>query len=198
NYSWTALTGCTAAVDVLTCVPTKVGTLFGRGVRYDSAGKTTPAVNQVIVEPSLHVGIQNSTGPGCGAFQINFTAQPSGGLRPYAVNWTLPGGANTVGLSAQHFFAAVGNYSVSATVTDATGANATALTYVLITACTGGVGPNSNGFPLIPVLGILVVALAAIVAVAYLMRRRGPPPGEEGGDEAQAMEAEEAPSEGSA
>jgi PKD repeat protein len=63
---------------------------------------------------------------------ISFHSLPAGGTPPYVIAWTFNDGNSTTGPNVTHAFAAPGNYSVEATVTDEAGAIRTATIPVVV------------------------------------------------------------------
>ena len=74
----------------------------------------------------LH-GVTVSASPSSAAVgtPLTFTAQISGGIAPYSYAWTFGDGATSTDSSPAHSYSQTGHYTVSVTVTDATGASVT-------------------------------------------------------------------------
>ncbi len=68
---------------------------------------------------------------------VAFSAAASGGVAPYSVNWSFGDGSGTVGLGAEHAYNAPGNYSATATLTDASGGTATGVIPIEIVPALG-------------------------------------------------------------
>ena len=170
----------------LTCTPNgtawaKGGTLYATVLVTDSLGSSLSSSASVKVYPPVHVSISESREASCGPTVVNLTAAVTGGVRPYTVGWTFPGGVTNTGTLASYDFTANGNFTVLANATDANlGSNSTSYS-VVVAACPAGPGTTGQGFPVLTVLIVVIVLVAVVALAALLMRRRGgtPPSDEE-------------------
>jgi hypothetical protein len=104
---------------------------------------------------------------------ISFTAAATGGGGPpFTYTWTFGDGASSSGASANHTFSVAGSYVTTVSVNDSSGgSNRTSLPMISVTDA-----PTSSPFG--PIggavgVGILSTVVAAAVAVAVLLSRRG-------------------------
>jgi hypothetical protein len=141
-----------------------------------------------------------------GSLLVHASESPSGGVGPYAYTWAgLPSGC--IGTSTSLVSCSptnAMNYTISVTVSDRSGQNRTASTWVLVSAAPkggGGSGQGSSGLgglPLYAALGLVALVIVVVASALRLRRRRSAPekPGEvspEGSLDEAAAEDETAP-----
>ncbi|MCI4336121.1 MAG: hypothetical protein L3K17_02860 [Thermoplasmata archaeon] len=182
-YAFSDLPAGCATVDQLSfgCAPTVAGSYRVSILATDSLGIVTSGTADLTVNPvpsitTFRVSDTQSTVGTALAFSLSFI----GGTAPYTYLYTgLPAGcATTDSMSVQCTATAPGNYTVSGTVTDATGATATQALIVEVTAvpvthpsspgsgfsASGGAGESMFWFG-------LVVGSLGVIAVAWSARR---------------------------
>jgi len=81
---------------------------------------------------ALSLTAASSPTRGYAPFDTTLTARVQGGSPPYDVSWSDASGKLGVGMALPHEFAVPGNYTVVATVVDATGSNATASVVLVV------------------------------------------------------------------
>ncbi len=108
----------------------------------------------------------------------NLTAYGSGGVGNLTYAWTLGDGSTAVGRSVDHHYTSPGTYEVNVTVTDSTGATASAEVTVAVPA--PSVTSSSGLSPLVTaaLIALGAIAAVAVVAAAYLYSRGRPEGGE--------------------
>ncbi len=176
SYSWTPVLGCVAEGPIFACLPTQRGTIFATVVINDSVGDSSTNSSEIQVEDALGLAVTAGDSTTCGAGVVTLTAQPAGGLYPYAVSWTFNDGTKATGSTVTKSYALPGTYSVTANVTDATGAtNQTSVSYT-IPAC----GPSTSNSGLTPIEygGIAGLVILVVIVLAVLVMRSRPTEGE--------------------
>ncbi len=107
---------------------------------------------------------------------ISFAAIASGGAGgPYTYHWEFGDGATGEGATASHAYSEAGTYTPKVTVTDAYGASAEkVLPMVTVRSPSPTIQPASSSpdLTVLMVLGVLVIAASAAVALAILRRRQ--------------------------
>ena len=73
------------------------------------------------ITSTLQVGITATQPPAVGALTALFTSAPSGGTGPYAFVWDFGDGGVDTAQNTSHTYATAGSYTVTVSVTDATG-----------------------------------------------------------------------------
>ncbi len=74
--------------------------------------------------PPLAVVLSATPTAGVGPLNVSFALNVTGGAAPYAIQWSFGDGGLALNVTAvEHTYSAVGNYSATASVTDATGTN---------------------------------------------------------------------------
>ncbi len=92
------------------------------------------ATTTVVVIPTLSLVAVASSAQGAAPLTVNWVAVASGGEPPYRWSWTVGGMLNSTVENFSTTFVAIGHYAVEATVTDASGAQATENFEVNVTA----------------------------------------------------------------
>ncbi|HTS32675.1 MAG TPA: PKD domain-containing protein, partial [Thermoplasmata archaeon] len=150
----------------------------------DALGDRTNWSTQVRVNdsPSGTFLVLAATGaaPGEPGTLFYYNATLSGGTGPFTVTWHFGDGSEAVGLLVTHSYGAAGNYSVTVNATDAVGGSVAASLAVEVVAPSPASGGPTLSFSLGILLGLVVGAALAAVAVFEATRRRGrgrtPPP----------------------
>ena len=117
----------------------------------------------------------SSTGPGASFY---FTAQPSGGTLPYAVNWSFGNGSYKTGTNVSASFATPGIHTVSVTVRDAAGGVVTSEVAVDVSSARPSApSPFGGNFGPGVAVGVFLgaTAAAALLYTAERSRRRKRP-----------------------
>ena len=93
----------------------------------DSTGASSTAALQIAALPPAALSATASASPtsGVAPLSVDFTGAGIGGSPPYAYAWSFGDGSNGSGSTASHRYSAMGNYSATLSVTDATGTKAT-------------------------------------------------------------------------
>jgi hypothetical protein len=115
----------------------------------------TTSTTTTIPIPALSAGVLGTSPTGAGissatVFSFLFATPPSGGVPPYTVAWNFGDGGAGAGTVAAHAYAAPGNFTAVATVTDSKGATATASLPVSVRTVTGRWAVNFSGIALKP------------------------------------------------
>lgn len=84
----------------------------------DALGVRLTATDSVVVVPPLAAGGIASPITGTAPLTVQFYANPTGGLGPYAVDWTFGDGTSSTSVDAAHLYAAPGSYAANLQVTD--------------------------------------------------------------------------------
>lgn len=172
TYAWTLPAGCTSNGANASCTPTATGSLTLDVHVLDAAGNAGSASTTVVVKPALTMVLNQSVSAACGAGVENLSATVSGGLAPYTIAWSFPGGAEAAGTSVGFYAPGPGNFTVSANLTDGTGASRSASLYVDVAACAASSGPPT--VPIVIGVALTLAVVAAIAAVIYTRRPRAP------------------------
>jgi len=115
--------------------------------------------------PLALASIVASPRAGTAPFTTTFKADVLGTLKPFAYSWNFGDSASDNTASPSHTFGTPGNYSVSVTVRDMSGATETGTISVLVSA---PVVPPWT----IPVVIVLAVSLSIIGLIYYRRRKR--------------------------
>lgn len=133
DHAWTELTANTDANMLAS--PSNPGGRNGGGLAYDPADGLlllyggSPAQSPGpdndlwafdVVGATASAPVVTGTAP----LTVSFTGAPVGGVAPYAYRWTFGDGTSSSAADPTHGFAMGGNYTVTFTVTDALGAQA--------------------------------------------------------------------------
>jgi PKD repeat protein/DNA-binding beta-propeller fold protein YncE len=132
----------------LECQPSAKGTYNVTAEVTDSLGYTASAVAALSVSPAVHLHLHFGPAP----FQVdlgspfNGSATVAGGTAPYSYAWSYGDGSVSTGPSFSYTYSAVGNYPVTATVSDAGGgfSTATAVVEVVPLPTATITAPSSN------------------------------------------------------
>ena len=151
--------------------PTALGVMSSRSV-------------EVRVDPSLAATFESNGGaasnPSARATPVTFTSNPSGGTRPYNVEWSFGDESSSSGLTVSHSYATSGTYSVQVTLSDAVGANVTTNLSVVVaqnSSSSGGLSSLSGEFGSGLFLGLVAGGvLAAVVLFTVGLRKGARPP----------------------
>ena len=104
------------------------GTYFAQLIVSDAAGRSvTPTGLTVVVYPALNVTASGGSTVGVTPVPVAFTGTVSGGIGPFGYAWAFGDGSTASTLNATHTYTALGTFVAHLTVTDGTGATATAL-----------------------------------------------------------------------
>ncbi len=181
-YRWTVLPeGCVSGnASSIACLPTAAGSVNLTLVVTDSSGVSATATLSFVVHPALAAGplsVSPSSVSRGGA--VTLSVAVSGGAGGDAFAWSgLPVGCVAANASSIDCTPAeAGAYSVSVTVSDATGANATAgpVSFTVRSPTASFLGlPGDEGYELLA--GIGAGAVVAIGLVVWARRRRGTSP----------------------
>ena len=184
TYSWNFADGTTGSGEYVAHVFVAPGNypveLWGN----DSAGVLSVArVTIAVVEPPAVVLGISPAKPHV-ATPLALTANITGGVGPYTVDWNFGDGSQTVGSGkAVYAYSSPGEYRIVATAIDSMGVRGVGVLVVNVTAVPPPGGLNSTPHPvspkssspgyLLPLLGLTGGAIAvAVIAVAYWTRRR--------------------------
>jgi hypothetical protein len=112
---------------------------------------------------------------------VQFNANPSGGSPPYTITWKFGDDTLASGAESNHSYATPGNYTISVSVADQSGAwlNGTLFVSVTPVSVANNASTSAYTFPEGLFLGIIAgAALAAVAVYAVGPRRRkeSPPP----------------------
>jgi PKD repeat protein len=150
----------------------------------DALGHKVSASVWVQVNGALTANVSASPSPATAGAPVALIGGWTGGTSPYSFAWTLGDLNSSTAASLAHVYAKAGNYSVSFRVTDALGQAATGTLTVEVRAApasTSSSGSSSvsltSGTGLYLLVGILVLAVIAIVLGVLLGRRPRSPPG---------------------
>jgi len=115
----------------------------------------TTSTTTTIPIAALNAGVLGTSPTGAGiasatVFSFLFATPPSGGVPPYTVAWNFGDGGAGAGTVAAHAYAAPGNFTAVATVTDSKGSTATASLPVSVRTVTGRWTVNFSGIALKP------------------------------------------------
>jgi PKD repeat protein/DNA-binding beta-propeller fold protein YncE len=132
----------------LVCQPSAKGTYNVTAEVTDSLGYTASAVAALSVSPAVHLHLHFGPAP----FQVdlgspfNGSATVAGGTAPYSYAWSYGDGSVSTGPSFSYTYSAVGNYPITATVSDAGGgfSTATAVVEVVPLPTATITAPSSN------------------------------------------------------
>ncbi len=98
---------------------------------------------------------------------VSFSAMVSDGLSPFTYSWTFGDGGTGSGSSTSHTYGSPGSYTVQVIVTDSRGRLTS--DSVTIDVAVGFIGP---GGLLLPLIIIIVLALVGLAAAIWVRRRR--------------------------
>ncbi|HEV2429409.1 MAG TPA: hypothetical protein VGV64_06150 [Thermoplasmata archaeon] len=119
--------GCaTANTSSLLCAPTAPGTYSVAVSATDSEGGAATASAAFVVDPALTASISANVSKGSTPLPVAFTSLVSGGTAPFVYAWRFAPNAASNATDPRYVFVSGGNFSVSLTVRDATGASVTA------------------------------------------------------------------------
>ncbi len=176
-------TGTVAQVDHAFDTP---GVVTATVTATDRLGRAGMATVAVIVNPTVSVAPTSvPSAPPAGAL-VAFLSGLSGGASPYTFNWTFGDGSSSAAPAPTHTFAHAGSYTVHLTVTDDLGATATGSFVETVgaapsTSSGGGSVSLTSGTGLALLLGLLIVAILAVVFAALWVgasRKPPTPPGQ--------------------
>ena len=150
----------------------------------DALGVMSSRSVEVRVDPSLAATFESNGGaasnPSARATPVTFTSNPSGGTRPYNVEWSFGDESSSSGLTVSHSYATSGTYSVQVTLSDAVGANVTTNLSVVVaqnSSSSGGLSSLSGEFGSGLFLGLVAGGvLAAVVLFTVGLRKGARPP----------------------
>ena len=128
SYEWTGMPpGCLGLnSSEVSCDPTAPGVYAVEVIALESTGQaigSPPMAFEVNPLPTLTVWAAGLTG--IAPLLTNLSAFESGGTPPVSLQWTFSDGFAAVGARVSHSFVNPGNYSLSVTAADSTGATAT-------------------------------------------------------------------------
>jgi len=89
--------------------------------------------NVIAMDVSLAVSASQTNSSGGAPLRDTFHAYPTGGVAPYAYNWSFGDGNYSTEIHPTHRYLAPGNYTVLLSVTDLTGTTVTAQLVVTVT-----------------------------------------------------------------
>jgi hypothetical protein len=115
--------------------------------------------------PSMDVSPLTGTTP----LNVSFHGEAVGGLAPYAFSWDFGDQSRTQGQDTSHIYNVSGNFTVTLRVLDTAGQNVSIQQWVVVAAAQA---PPTLGIATMAFYGLLVVAAAASVATAILLRWR--------------------------
>ncbi|HEV2165490.1 MAG TPA: PKD domain-containing protein [Thermoplasmata archaeon] len=119
--------GCTSAnTSSLKCTPTASGTFSVAVSATDAEGSGASGTASFTVNPALSAAISANVSSGFTPLPVSFSSVVSGGTAPLVYAWQFAPNAKSNLTAPRYVFVAGGNFSVSLTVTDATGASVTA------------------------------------------------------------------------
>lgn len=156
-----------------------ISTVDGCGICGGMDPNTTTSSNlvQVSMPAALGASISTSASPTVGA-PVTLTCTASGGSGPYAYAWAFGDGSQGSGSPTTHTYTQTGTVTATCTVTDLFGSTASDTAPISIQAATvpPPSGPPSSTPPApgvdLGTLGVIVVAIGAAGAVAFLLLRR--------------------------
>ncbi len=179
TYAWAFGDGQTGSGPSPSHTYASSGTMDAVCTVKDAHNGTANSHVSVTVNPALSVtptASASSIAPGAA---VIFNATVSGGTGgPYTITWNFGDGTSGTGPVATHTYPTAGTYIPTVTVTDSLGGTTTTtLPAITVAAPSSGVGD------LALFAGIGIVAVVAVVAVAFLLmrkRKKGPatPPGQ--------------------
>ncbi|HEV2450229.1 MAG TPA: PKD domain-containing protein [Thermoplasmata archaeon] len=148
----------------------------------DSVGHSVTASLYVVVDSALTAQASSSPSPATAGAAVALVGTFSGGTGPYTFAWTLGDLNTSTAPSLAHVYGRAGNFSVSFTVTDALGQTATqSFTLQVKAPAPTSSGSSSvsltSGVGLDLLLGIVLLAIVAVILGALLARRPKSPPG---------------------
>jgi PKD domain len=143
----------------------------------DLAGTSASASANVTVNPvpsvTTLVASTTNTTPGS---NVDLTATLAGGTAPFTYAWSFGDGTTSDAIAPSHSWTSAGTYSVTLTVTDAVGAQASKTVEVTVAASGNSSASLTSGTGLYLLLA-LVAAIVVIAALAVLLLRKRSPPG---------------------
>lgn len=149
----------------------------------DGVGHSVTQSLIVTVNPAPTASASATPSPATAGSEVALVGTFGGGTGPYTFAWSL-GDVNTSAASSLgHVYAKAGNYSVSFTVTDALGQTATQTFTLSVKAAASSSSSSSSsvslssGTGLYLLLGIVLLAVVALVLGVLLARRPRSPPG---------------------
>jgi PKD repeat protein len=137
---------------------------------FSASGSVSITVTATAV---LAIAVQASAASGYAPLLTTLSATVTGGSPPYAIGWSLGDGGSATGTSLTHLYTSPGEFTASATVSDAAGASATAQATVTVQASTGtfdvgaSAAPSSGPAPLSAVLSATPRGGSAPYATAW-------------------------------
>jgi PKD repeat protein len=179
-FLWSGLPrGCAGPnASLLRCRPTAPGLYSITVVVRDASGASATASSPLTVNLAPVVGLTWSGGlaacSGSESSTVTLVANGTRGTGPLTYAWSFGDGTmSAANATVRHTYATLGSFRASVTVTDASGANASASTSVTTTAppCAPPVTPSGGSTDIYWIAGGIVV-VAAVVVVALLVRRR--------------------------
>ncbi|HYK92839.1 MAG TPA: PKD domain-containing protein [Thermoplasmata archaeon] len=111
---------------------------------YSASGSVTIKVTSA---SALAASAQATPSSGYAPLLATLASTVNGGVAPYTYQWSFGDGTTSTAASPQHIFSAPGVYGPSLTVTDSTGATATAQATVTVTAPTGHLTVTASASP---------------------------------------------------
>ena len=127
TFSWTFGDGATSTSQSPTHTYA-AGTYSAQLTVSDAAGRSvTPTLLSITVYPALTVTASVAPTVGVTPVEAAFTGTVGGGIGPFTYAWVFGDGSTASTQNATHTYTGLGTYSTQLTVTDGTGATATAL-----------------------------------------------------------------------
>ena len=126
----------------------------------------------VFTAPVVFVSVTPGT---AGPLTYDFVASVGGGSGRSHVVWSFGDGGVSNGFNVTHQYNTTGTYLVNVTAQDPSGRSGTSQYYLVVTPSGSGGGSGVNGWPSYVVVGLALVAGAAILFAVYAFRSRPPP-----------------------
>jgi len=137
GFSWSFGDGATGSGSSLTHTYSSAGSYIVTLTATDSGSPQQTVTSQQTMTvtsppPPLTASFTYSPSNPSILESVQFTGSTSGGTQPYSYNWNFGDGTSANGQSASHAYLLPGSYTVTLTVTDATGQSATASNTVAV------------------------------------------------------------------